>query len=412
MLPLRVLFIDHETRLSGGEQDLLDLVRVLARDRTLEISVALPGDGPLWVALEAAGARVHPFTMDPGLGSTSRWELAARPDKALRRTLSVVQTARSLGRVIDEVGPHIIHTNSMKAHLLAAASARTRGIPLIWHVRDILRPGWLRRTFAFAAWRIPTKIACLSKAVTEQFSGSHALEKCVVVYNGIDLGRAEVSSEDRQTWRKRLGAPSDQQVLVGIVGQIAAWKGQDTFIEAAAIVAQDPNIKNIDVRFTVVGECLFPENEAAYEGSIHARVTELGLESRWVWAGWSDSPESVMAALDVVVHASKLPEPFGRVIVEGMAAGTSVIASAEGAGPEIVLEGEGSVVVPGDPIVLAAEIAVYVKDPYKRTAVSEAARKGAERFSIEATAQAVLDIYAEVSADASGLRVVQKAAVD
>jgi glycosyltransferase involved in cell wall biosynthesis len=326
------------------------------------------------------------------LRSTSRWELATRPDIAIGQLWSAARAERSIGKTIALVRPHIVHTNSMKAHLLAAIPARIRGIPLVWHVRDILQPGWLRNAFAFLAWRGPIRIACISEAVKSQFAGSHAEEKAVVIYNGIDLSRFDADLAGRKQWRSKLGAKSESSPLAGIVGQLAEWKGQMTFIEAASIVSE----RLPEARFVIVGECLFPENEAAYEESIHQRATELGLDTKLVWNGWSDYPESVMSALDVLVHASLLPEPFGRVIVEGMASGAAVIASSEGAGPEIIKSDEGTVFQAGDAKALAEAMLGYLRDADRRITVARKAKDGAKRFSIEKTAAAVVALYDEL----------------
>lgn len=386
--PVRVLFVDHETRLSGGQQDLLDLIRALDHGR-VEAHVALPGEGPLEEALRSAGAEVHVVPMDPALRRLSRWDLMRRPHTALRHLGATVTASWRLGRLAQRLRPHVIHTNSMKAHLLMGVPARLLGVPLIWHVRDILAPGWLRGAFAALAWRMPARIVCISHAVRRQFEEVPAEARTRVVYNGIDRSRFE--GRDAAAWRERLGASGDQP-LVGIVGQIAWWKGQDVFIEAAPRVLEAVP----DARFAVVGACLFPENEGAYEEHLHLRVRELGIEDRVVFSGWTDEPEAVMAALDVLVHASRLPEPFGRVIAEGMAAGIPVVASDEGAAPEIVGRTEGRVIPAGDPKRLADALIELLTDDVARARLGRAARSGAERFDISRTAQGVESVYREV----------------
>ena len=385
-----MLFVDHESRLSGGEQDLLDLVAALGHGHPrIKIHAALPAEGPLSRALADQGCGVHLVAFGDQMRKTSRWELQRRPHLAILRLMDAMRTARALGRLMDEIKPRVVHTNSMKSHFLALVPARFRGIPVIWHVRDILGEGWLRRVFRFVGGRGPAHILCISEATRRQFDGSRAHSRSRVVYNGIDLRRFD--DVDRAGWRLRLGAPGDE-VLVGIVGQISGWKGQDTFIEAAGVVSKQVP----EARFVVVGECLFPENEGEYERRIHTRASELGLDPVLVWAGWSDDPQSVMSAIDVVVHASHLPEPFGRVIVEGMAAGRPVIASSEGAGPEIVRDGEGLVIPPGEPGLLVDALLPLVTSGDVRKRMGESARAGARRFDIALTADAVASVYAEL----------------
>src|SRR5207302_1079832 len=116
-----VLFVDHETRLSGGELDLVDLVRGIVEEpegRSLDLHVVLPDHGPLATTLERHGVTVHHFDMAPDARTTSRWELAKRPGTPVRLSRELAGAARSLDRVVREVRPDILHSNSMKTHLL------------------------------------------------------------------------------------------------------------------------------------------------------------------------------------------------------------------------------------------------------------------------------------------------------
>ena len=382
---ISVLFVDHETRLSGGQQDLVDLVGAL--DRSIDVHVALPGEGPLADALRARGAAVHPIPMGGALRRASRWDLARRPWLGARYVLGLLRTTIALATLIRRVRPAVIHTNSMKAHLAAALPSSLLRVPWLMHVRDILPEGWLRRMIASIGGAWARKVVCLSQVTADQFAGTRAARKVAVVHNGIAVDTYERGAD---TARDALGA-SAAEPLVGLVGQIAHWKGQDLFIEAAALVAgRHP------CRFVIVGECLVPENEAEFERTIRSRVSELGLEERLVWAGWRDDMPAVMRGLDVLVHVSRLPEPFGRVLVEAMAAGTPVISTTHGSGPEVVGDDGGLLVPPNDVSALASAIESLVVDPERRRSAGESARRAARRFDISATARAVEGLYASV----------------
>lgn len=384
---IRVLFVDHETRLSGGEQDLLDLITALGK--RVDAHVALPGEGPLSKALADAGATVHLVPMSEEMLRLSRWEFPKKPWLALKYPATALFSSFRISRLIDEIQPSVVHTNSMKAHLLAALPARLGGLPLIWHVRDILEATWIRRAFAEAAWRIPTLVICISEAVRGQFEGTSAPTRSRVIYNGIDIGRFH--DEGARRWRERFGGTPDE-ILIGIVGQIAWWKGQDLLIDAAALLKD----AHPGMRFVIVGECLFPENEGEYERSLHEKVKAHSLDGRVQFAGWSDEPEAAMQALDIVVHASRLPEPFGRVIVEAMAAGRPVVASSIGAGAELVSAKEGRTIDPTNTQMLADTLLALSRDPVKLREMGEAARKKASDFDISHTADGVLDVYREL----------------
>lgn len=378
----RVLFVDHEHRLSGGQRDLVDLVRGLD-DEGLELHAALPAEGELAAALRAQGVEVHLVEMPEGLRRVSRWDLARRPGRAAGQLGAAAGAAWRLTRLGRRLHPDIVHANSLKAHVLAVPAARASGARLVWHVRDIL-DARLGRLWSALAGLCADRVISLSEAAAEPFRTARTGPKVRVVHNGVRPrmpGDREVGS-----WRERL-AP-EAAPLVGIVGQLARWKGQDVFVEAAARLAkEDP-----DVRFAVVGSCLFPDNESDYVAELRDRVEALGLADRLSFVDQVDPVEPVMAAFDVLVHASRLPEPFGRVVVEGMALGVPVVASAIGAGPEVVPPDAGRLVPPDEPQAVAAAVRDLLDHPTPRERLAAAA----SRFDLDRTAAGVRAVYGEL----------------
>ena len=195
---------------------------------------------------------------------------------------------------------------------------------------------------------------------------------------------------EAERWRRSVGVEPGQP-LVGIVGQIARWKGQDLLVEAAPAVRR----AHPTARFVIVGACLFPDNEGAYDGALRRRVTELELDEVITFTGPIEPIEPVMAALDVLVHASRLPEPFGRVIAEAMVQGTPVVTNYLGAGPELVRPDAGRVVRADDAAALS-EALVALMDPDTLARAGERAREVGRRFNHAATRDGVLAVYEEL----------------
>ena len=173
-------------------------------------------------------------------------------------------------------------------------------------------------------------------------------------------------------WRQRKpGNP----LTIAMVGRLAPWKGQEVFLRALAL-SGIPQFKAL-----VVGGALFGERR--YEARLHGLVDELGLSNQVKFTGHLDDVAPVLSRTDILVHASVLPEPFGAVVIEGMAAGCCVIAS-RGGGPSEVISHEvnGLLVDRNDPLALAQNLRRANSDLELRNQIQERGRKEARRFDV------------------------------
>lgn len=383
--PTRVLFVDHESRLSGAELNLVELLEHLDPDR-VERHLAVPGVGPLADRARLAGVTVHVVPLAPSLLKLSRWELTRHPVVLMRNARALVSAVREMNRLVRRLRPDIVHTNSQKAHLLLAPVTLRHRITHVWHMQDILERGWLRLAVKLAATVTADRVIALSEATAAPLCSGRLARRVRVVYSGVPQEPADPVAAGAV--RDAL-APNGP--LIGIVGQLARWKGQDVVIDAMpSLLESHPN-----VHLAIVGANLYPENEREYENGLHARVSSLGLHDRVSFTGAISPVEPVMAALDVAVHASRLPEPFGRVIVEALVQGTPVVSTTIGAAPELVPPDAGRLVPPGDPEALALALGELLEPSVLETG-SAAARLAGGRFTPEATRDGVLRIYEEL----------------
>ena len=180
-------------------------------------------------------------------------------------------------------------------------------------------------------------------------------------------------------------------VRVGIVGRLSPWKGQDVFLEAfAEAFAGEP-----DVEAWVIGNAMFGEDE--YADSLQGLASSLGIADRVVFRGFRADVWAEMAELDLLVHCSVIPEPFGQVVVEGLAAGIPVIAAAAGGPAEVITDMvDGVLTPPGDHHALATAMRRLHDDPALRSRLTRAGRETAARYTPEKTAGQILDIYRQV----------------
>jgi glycosyltransferase involved in cell wall biosynthesis len=177
-----------------------------------------------------------------------------------------------------------------------------------------------------------------------------------------------------------------------MAARISPWKGQDIFLRAAAkIIKRFP-----DTAFFVVGD-VFPGNEH-YRDQMLALISELGIGGSVIAPGYRSDLPQIMAAFDVFVLPSTLPEPNATVLLAAMGMGKPVVATATGGTLETVLDGvTGTLVPPDQPDRMAEAIMDLLKDPQKRKEFGEAGRARQEAvFSIETYARQIQDYYSDI----------------
>jgi glycosyltransferase involved in cell wall biosynthesis len=177
-----------------------------------------------------------------------------------------------------------------------------------------------------------------------------------------------------------------------MVGRLESWKGHAVFLKALALVKDAvPRVRGI-----IAGDSV--PHEPGYRASLEALQKGLDLQERVTFCGHRADVPAVMSALDVLVLASTSPEPFGRVLIEAMAAGKPVVATGAGAVPEIIQDGEqGLIVAPGDPGALAEAVIRLLSDPgLARTMGQKGRLRVEERFEVRQYVDGVQAVYREL----------------
>ena len=380
--PIRILFVDHTAKMSGGEIALLNLVRHLDRGRCEPI-VLLYSDGPLRAELAAAGVEVHVAPLDAAVVDTRKDSLGRGGLGTLAVAVRSAMAAVRQAGLIRRLRVDVVHTNSLKSDVIGGLSARLAGVPVVWHVRDRIAADYLPRAavvaFRWLCRAVPRGVIANSGSTMQTLHLPAGRRWARVIHDGTPVGPVTAVVP---------GGPP----VVGLVGRITRWKGQHVFLDAAERVrAAFP-----DARFRIVGSVMF--DERAYEAELHAQVARLGLGSAVEFTGFRADVGAAMADLAVLVHASVTAEPFGQVVIEAMALGRPVVATAGGGVLEIVDDGVTGLLVPmGDAAAMAAAIGRLLGDPGRAERMGAAGeRRVRERFSIERTARAVEQYHAEL----------------
>jgi glycosyltransferase involved in cell wall biosynthesis len=373
----RVVYLDHVARLSGGE---IALLRLLGHLERVNAHVILGEEGPLVARLQQAGVSVEVLPIAP----TTR-ELrkdTVRPGgvspAALLDTLAYV--ARLTLR-LRALAPDLVHTNSLKAGVYGSLAARAAGVPTVWHLRDRI-----------AADYLPAPAVSLVRRLVRHLADGVVANSSATLDTLPPAGRAEVrcvipDSVERSSHPRK---PASRTVTFGMVGRIAPWKGQDLFVRAFAAA-----FPGGDERAVVVGAPLF--GEEAYELQLRELTAKLGLAERVELRGFREDVWRELASFDVLVHASVIPEPFGQVVLEGMAAGLAVIAPDEGGPAEVLADGRtGRLFRSRDPDALAATMRELRDDPGQRERLGGRARGAVEDYHPSTVAARLEQVYERV----------------
>lgn len=380
--PLRVVYLDHTALLSGGELALLRLLPSLV-ELGVEPHVILGDDGPLVEELRSVGISTEVLAFDGAARDLRRDRV--RPGRlSVRAVWLTARHAWKVSRRLRELEPALVHTNSLKSALYGGVAGRLARVPVLWHIRDRIAPDYLPTTAvkgvrAMARF-VPSAVIANSRATLDTVdvrSGPRSVAPSLVVMDA-------VQSEPR------VGVSRNGPLTVAIVGRLSPWKGQDVFLDAFAKA-----FPGGEERALIVGSAMF--GEEAFERQLRRQSERLGIEDRVSFLGFQRDVFGVLAGVDVLVHASTVPEPFGQVIIEGMAAGVPVIATAAGGPLEIITHGvNGLLVPPGDIEVLCGWLRRLGASPSLRAELADHGRVRALDFMPERIADAVVNIYGRV----------------
>jgi glycosyltransferase involved in cell wall biosynthesis len=283
-------------------------------------------------------------------------------------------------------GIEIIVANLGKEYWPAAVAAKILGIRIVFVRHQVDR---LKKTTRCLIARHVHRVAAVSIAVRDALRECGIPdEKITVIHNAVDLRRFDPSTVDRKAARADLGF-AEHDIVVGTAGKLHAGKGVFDLLHAAeGLTKRYPALKLL-----YVGDG--PERAA-----LEQEAARLFIPDRVVLAGLRNDMERMYAAMDIFVLPSTCREAFGIVIIEAMAMGRPVVATATGGIPEVVKdEKNGILVKPGDPTGLAEAFSRLIDDKELSRRIADEGRSSVEqRYSEDAMGSAFEKMMKEVLA--------------
>lgn len=406
MMRPRILYIDFAPEPGGSIQSLLLLLRHLDRDcfsplvllsppvarlpAFLELGLPIfgfdAGQGTVIPRRGARQGRREARTQNGRNAGTQSGEIRQWASIARRLWLRTRHTTSFVARLISGQEIDLVHLNDALPLAEPGILAAWRcGRPSLVTVRSFTPLDPLHRLIS----RLPVLGIVTSAALGEdQIRQGARFRRQIILPNAIDLAPYTVLP-DRSGVRAELGLPPGAR-LAAVVGRLMQRKGLDTFIQGLAQVA--PHFP--DLYGLIVGQPDFLEPDI--ETELRGLAREMSVPDRLCFTGFREDIPRLLLASDLLCFVPTQAEPFGRTVIEAMAAGLPVIAAATGALPDLVSDGEtGLLIPPSDPAALAAALRRLLAAPDLATSMGRAGHQRAiEHFSIEQQATELAAIYA------------------
>ncbi len=404
---MKIAYLNPSGQLGGAEIALLDLLTsVRAEQPDWFLHLLVGADGPLVSRAESIGVctTVLPFPPELArLGDSGMNDAkGAKLDRSavLRRLFysgsPVLKYVGELKRALRRINPDLLHTNGFKMHILGARARTRKSLPIVWHVRDYVSSRPLMARLMRWHKRRCSVVVTNSQSVARDVSDVCGTElKVYPVLDAIDLEKFTPLGY-KLDLDLLSGLPNVEPgtIRIGLLATMARWKGHMTFLEALNRLPS-----HLKFRGYVIGGALYQTDGSQHSlEELRGEAARLGLGERVGFTGFVEDPASAMRALDIVVHASTKPEPFGLVIAEAMASGRSLIASQAGGAAEIIdAEIDALGHEPGNVGALATCMTRLASDAALRKRLSDAGRlKAARKFDLKRLALELVPIYREV----------------
>ena len=269
----------------------------------------------------------------------------------------------------------VVHVNT-SINIQGGISAYLSRRPIVWHVRELLGSSLLDKAVKSLVLHLATKVVAISKSVSDSLNSN----KVELVYNGMDLNDY-----------KSVALSEKKPLVVNCVGRIEEWKGQHIAIDAISQLGDE--FKDVIFQFVGSGAVNKPE----YLTGLKSEVEQKKLVNVSFLGSRKDVP-AILRNSQILIAPTCTSEPFGRTVIEGMAAGNIVISTNAGGPKEIIDEGvNGYLVAPNSSKELAEKLAYVISNYHNLKNIRETAMSCVNKqYRIERVSENMTKIFQEV----------------
>jgi len=388
MSKINILYIHSGSGLYGADIVLWQLIKGIDKSKFKPL-VILPQSGPLADKIEEVGVPVKIMKM--GVLRRKFFNLKGIVPYFFLLAISVIR----LMTIIKKEKIKIVYSNT-SAVLAGAIAAWISRTAHIWHIHEVIvKPKYLWKILSGIIFLLSDKVIAISEAVKSHLAEGFKrnAKKAVLIYDGINIAKFDTRIKGEKI-RREFNISQDA-IIIGMVGRISRWKGQEHFLEGAAEIH-----KNFpETKFLIVGNP-YPGEEYRMK-KLQNQIESIGLKGHTFLTGFRSDIIEVLASFDIFILPSQWPEPFGLVILEAMAMEKPVVATNHGGPRDIVLDGiTGYLVPPQDISQMVSALTKLIEEKDLRISMGKNGRKrAAQTFTLERQMSALNKIYENVLRD-------------
>ena len=326
---MNILALHSSSGLYGSSKVFLEAIQTLLEEGN-SVTAIISEEGALSDELRKTGADVKIIRL--GIIRRKYFSFFG----ILNRLYFLSRSFFALKQIIHSKQIDLVYSNTT-AVLIGAFVAKATNKRHIWHIHEIIeKPFFLHQFIAWIISKYCYKAIAVSNAVKEHWQQENTKEKINVLYNGFDYSEFY---QDQSSLRQELKI-EDDCIVIGTIGRISKWKGQDYFLRIAGEINRRIN----NVKFVIAGDT-YPGNEYLID-SFKKIIKEEKIEDKVFLLGFRTDIYNILHSFDIFVLPSILPDPLPTVVLEAMAAAKPVVATQQGGSAEMILENSTGILIP------------------------------------------------------------------